>query len=146
RHLEALRAQPALTLDLDDVAVALRTTGEEDHFPALGARRLREPLHDAGLGLVERFPEVRRALDLGPELALLARRQRERRRRDFAGLAIGGVRGVGRGRRVNRLWRGLEVRLGEGEPGLTDQRLVQVREDSVEVKADTARHGVAQGS
>ena len=86
------------------------------------------------------------ALDLGPELTLLTRRQRERRRRDFAGLAIGGVGGVGGGRRVNHLRRGLEVRLWEGEPGLTDQRVVQVRENSIEVKANAERHGVAQGS
>ena len=52
-------AQPALALHLHDVARTRGPAGEEDHFPSPRARRLGDARHDAGLGLVERFPEVR---------------------------------------------------------------------------------------
>ena len=58
-QLEPMTAQPPLALYLHDVARARGPAGQEDDLPPARARRLRDPRDDAGLGLVERFPEVR---------------------------------------------------------------------------------------
>ena len=76
RQVVAVRDQPALRLQLRDVARARRPLGDEDDLPASFSRDLREPRDDARLGLLQRLPEVLGVANRLPEVVLLAAGQR----------------------------------------------------------------------
>jgi hypothetical protein len=114
----------------------------KDDFPAPGVRRVGDTRHDARLGLVQGFPEVRRALYRVPQLPLLARREAQRGRHDLGGVCPCAVT-VSRARGCKlsiRATGGLQIQLGKQHTGLAQQRRVQVRNDAVHVEPDSQGH------
>ena len=138
--LEAVRAQPSLALHLHDVTGRARPAGEKHHLPPARARRLGQALDDAGLGLVERLPEVVDALDRVPELPFLTPREAQRRGAGLGGIGAVGAVGVNRGRRHALIGLLREVEAGKQPRGLSHQRAIEVGDDAVEIEAETEGH------